>query len=256
MRKLLLALFVLLSMTSPTQANENFPATGGEPIKQTLVVGMIDFPPLSYHDETGQATGLLVTLMHRVVEHAGYHPEFRILPLARLIQSMQEGSIRVWPGIPGKLELASHTLVGGETLGHLNVNLYYRPETMTPRWPDDVRGRDVILLTGYDYGPNLSHHIDAPANRLRIHRTHSHSAAIGMLLHRRADYLLNYQAPMDEALLERPDVQLQHLTLARTPLMMVVSDVGKPAAADVLKDLEQAYRELRERGEIEPLPNF
>lgn len=251
MRKLALALLLLLPLSLAVRADEPAPAA-----RPGLVVGLIDFPPLSFYDESGQPDGLLVPLMRQIAEEAGYQPEFRILPLARLVQAMQEGSVRVWPGIPGKVSLANHTLAGSEPLARLNLNLYHRPETVSPNWPTDLSAEDLIVLTGYDYGPEISGQIEALGDRLRLHRTHSHSAAIGMLLHRRANYLLDYQAPMDEALAQRPELRLQHVRLARLPLLLIVSDVGKPAAATLLADLEGAYRGLLQSGRIQPLRDF
>lgn len=211
----------------------------------TLVVGLIDFPPLSSYDADGQAEGTLVPLMQAVAREAGYQTEFRIMPLARLVQSMQEGSVHVWPGIPGRLDLNAHSVTGTLPLGQLHINLYHRPDTPTPRWPEDLFDKDLIVLTGYDYGAQLS--AELSDSRLRLQRTHHHSAAIGMLLRGRANYLLNYQAPMDDALLQRPDVQLRHLPLVRLPLLLVVSTTARPGGAGLLQDLEQAYIELHER---------
>lgn len=246
------ALALLLLLIAPLVHGTSTETSGPPP----LVIGLIDFPPLSHYDEAGQPAGLLLPIMQRVAEHAGYRPEFRILPIARLVQGMQDGSIRVWPGIPGKVDLASHTLVGSQPLSQLSINLYHRSDTRSPRWPDDVRGQDLIMMTGYDYGPDLSAQVSDPQNRLRVHRTHNHSAAIGMLLHRRADFLLNYQAPMDDAMAQRPEVELQHLRLYRTPLLLVVSDVGRPAGATLLAELEDALVELQNSGQLPALPQF
>jgi polar amino acid transport system substrate-binding protein len=253
MRKLALALLLLLCpLLTPLAQTSDL----GSSATPTLVIGLIDFPPLSYYDQAGQPDGLLVPLMSSIVERAGYEPEFRILPMARLVQGMQEGTIRVWPGIPGKQGLADHTRAGSQQLAQLNINLYHRPDTQPPHWPDEVRGEELIMMTGYDYGPVLTAQIQTLGDQVRIHRTQSHSAAIGMLLHRRASYLVNYQAPMEDALAQRPDVQLIHHTLARTPLVLVVSSVGRPAAETLLAQLEQAYLDLQQEDKLTRLPHF
>jgi len=248
MRKLattLLVLALLLPWVGAAQA--------GEDARPALIVGMIDFPPLSHHNEHGQADGALVPLMQAIARRAGYRAEFRIMPLARLVQAIQEGSVHVWPGIPGRADLSSHSVTGTQPLGQLSVNLYYRADTPAPHWPQDLFDKDLILLTGYDYGAELSAQLEANS-RLRLQRTQHHSAAIGMLLRGRANYLLNYQAPMDDALAQRPDVQLQHLQLARLPLLLVVSSTARPAGAELLGELEKAYLELHERGQLPALP--
>lgn len=249
MRKLVTAMLLYAFLLPGAHAEQS----GDSPNPPTLMVGLIDFPPLSSYDADGQAQGSLVPLMQAVAREAGYQAEFRIMPLARLVQSMQEGSIHVWPGIPGRPDLTAHSVTGTQPFGQLHINLYHRPDTPTPRWPEDLFDQDLIVLTGYDYGAQLSRELSN--SRLRLQRTHHHSAAIGMLLRGRADYLLNYQAPMDDALLQRPDVQLQHLPLARLPLLLVVSSTARPGGAALLHDLEHAYLELHERNLLPPLPS-
>lgn len=188
-----------------------------------VFVGLVELPPYAYYGEAGTPTGLLLPLMERILERAGYRAEFRLMPVARLVQGIQDGSLDVWPGLDNRPDLSGHTLVGASTLGHVNINLYYRQDTPEPRWPDALRGEDLVLISGLAYWPPLMDTIQDPANNIRVHRTANHAGAIGMLIRKRANYVLNYETPMREALTQRPDLQLASKPLARAPLKLVVS---------------------------------
>lgn len=221
-----------------------------------VIVGMVEMPPYSVYGEDGAPAGILLPVMERVLKRAGYRAEFRIMPVARLVQGMQDGSLDVWPGLDNRADLGGHTLVGASTLGHVNINLYYRQDTPEPRWPQDLRGEDLILISGLAYWPPLMDTIQDPANGMRVQRTVNHAGAIGMLIRKRGNYLLNYETPMQEALAQRPDLQLQSKPLKRAPLKMVVSKRASLGGQQLLNQLEDAYQSLRAEKALQELPEY
>ncbi len=227
-------------------------ATATDP--PAVTVGLVELPPYSYYGEAGAPTGILLPLMELVVERAGYRAEFRIMPVARLVQGIQDGSLDIWPGLDNRPDLGGHTLVGASTLGHVNINLYYRQDTPEPRWPDDLRGQDLILISGLAYWPPLMATIQDPANGIRVHRTVNHAGAIGMLIRKRGNYVLNYETPMREALTQRPDLQLASKPLTRAPLKMVVSKRASIGGQQLMEQLEGAYQALRAEHAVQELP--
>ncbi|WP_339845119.1 transporter substrate-binding domain-containing protein [uncultured Halopseudomonas sp.] len=224
--------------------------------RQLLRVGMIDFPPYSFLDETGQPAGMFIPLINKIAEKAGYQTEYLVLPIARLVQNLQDGTVHIWPGVEGKPELAEHTWVSRQLLGYVSINLYFRDGTPAPAWPEDLRHENLIMLTGYDYWPSLFAVIDNPANGIRVQRTHSHRGAIGMLERNRARFLLNYGAPMQQALRMRPDLKLNNKPLHWVPLRMIVSRQSSMGSQSLLEKLDLSYQELMEEGEDLSLPSI
>lgn len=89
----------------------------------------------------------------------------------------------------------------------------------------------------------------APATALAIrqHRTTTHSAALEMLQRRRADFLPDYQLPVEQSrrrlgMSERPYVQLQ-----RVPLKLIVSRHA-PDAEALRAALDRTYQTLQAAG--------
>jgi len=231
------------------------PVTGrAEPAPQrVLSVGYYEFAPAIYSDARGVARGEVAELTRRVAKHAGYGVSFRALPSARLYAALENGSIDLWPGAQGKPELAAHTLEGRHTLSHINLNLYFRPDTPVPRIPDDLAGQALILINGYSYWPRITGMLDDPALNLRLLRTSTHVSALEMLRRRRGDYLLDYQIPVEQARQRLQMEALPHLRVEQVPIRFIVSRHAR-GSAQIVAALDRAYEELRAAGEDLSLP--
>ena len=216
-------------------------------------VGYYEFPPYSYTDAQGQPSGAILELSARLLEHAGYQASFRSYPGARLYGGLQDGSVQLWPGAPGKTELIGHTLETRHELGQIALNLYFRPDTLLPRLPVDLAGRGVILISGYSYWQPVNLWLNDPALGIAAHRTASHTAALEMLQRRRGDFLLDYQTPVEQARRRLGMDELPFVQLQRLPLKLIVS--RHAPGAEALRDaLDRTYEELRAAGEDLRLP--
>ncbi|MFL9814412.1 transporter substrate-binding domain-containing protein [Stutzerimonas sp. VN223-3] len=220
---------------------------------RTLTVGYYDFPPAIYSDAQGRPQGPLVNLVHRVFTQSGYRARFRALPSARLYAALKDGSIDLWPGAPGKPELAADTLVGQETLAQISLNLYHRPDTPPPQVPKSLAKRGVIVINGYNYWPAVNQMLHDPQLDIRLHRTSSHASALEMLRHRRADYLLDYQIPVNQALQRLGMQALPHVEIHKMPIRFIVSRRLTDSQA-VIDALDRAYAEMAAAGEDLSLP--
>lgn len=211
-------------------------------------VGYYEFPPISYTDAQGLPSGSGLELAERLLEEAGYQAEFRAYPSARLYNDLRNGSVQLWVGAPGKAELAGHTLQSRHLLGEIALNLYFRPDTPAPRLPDDLQGRGLILITGYSYWQGINRWLQDPARAIAQHRTASHTAAVEMLMLRRADYLLDYQAPIEQAKRELNMTELPFVEVQRLPLRLIYS--RHAAGAERLRDdLDRVYQKRKDDGE-------
>jgi polar amino acid transport system substrate-binding protein len=220
---------------------------------RTLIVGYYDFPPAIYSDALGQPQGPVVDLTRRVFAHAGYRARFRALPSARLYAALKDGTIDLWPGAPGKPELAADTIEGRETLAQISLNLYHRPDTASPQIPKDLAGRGVIIIGGYNYWPAVNQMLQDPQLDIRLHRTSSHTSALEMLQYRRADYLLDYQIPVNQALQHLGMQALPHVNIHHVPIRFIVSR-RLTDSQSVIDALDRAYAGMAAAGEDLSLP--
>lgn len=228
-------------------------ANAATPSVQTLTVGFYDFPPAIYSDENGQAQGVLVDITRRIIEHAGYTADFRGLPSARLYNALKDGSVDLWPGAPGKPELIDHTIEGRETLSTISLNLYHRADTPAPALPGDLAKRGVIIINGYNYWPAVNQMLYDPKLDIRLHRAATHASALQMLQHRRASFLLDYQAPVSQMLQQMDMPPLSYLAIHQVPIRFIVSRKLK-GGQQVLNALDGAYAEMTAAGTDLSLP--
>ena len=216
-------------------------------------VGYYEFPPYSYTNSQGQPRGAILQLSKRLLEHAGYRAQLRSYPSARLYNALQDGSVQVWPGAPGKVELREHTLETRTLLGEIVLNLYFRRDTLMPRLPEDLKGRGVIMISGYTYWQPVNEMLNDPQLAVQQHRTGTHTAALEMLQRRRGDFLLDYQTPVEQARKRLGMSELPFVQLQRIPLKLIVS--SHAPGAEALRDaLDRAYAELQAAGEDLRLP--
>lgn len=218
------------------------------PASQAVSVGYYEFPPYSWTDARGQPQGSILALTERLLRHAGYHGEYRSLPGARLYLGLQNGSVQLWAGAGGKSELAGHTYEARNSLGDFNLVLYRRPDTPIPRIPEDLRGRDVIVISGYSYWKQVNDMLADPALGVTTHRTSTHTSALEMLLRKRGDFLLNYQAPVEQARKELDLPPLPFTVLQEIQLRLIASRHAS-GSRRLLDDLDRAYEELQAAGE-------
>ena len=216
--------------------------------RQRVHVGYYEFPPFSYTDAQGQPSGSGLELAARLLDEAGYQADFSAYPGARLYSGLLDGSIHIWAGASGKPELAEHTLEGKHLLGEITLNLYFRHDTPAPRIPHDLQDRGVILITGYSYWQDVNQWLTDPARNITHHRTANHTSALEMLARRRGDYLLDYQAPVEQAKRALGMVDLPFVEVQRLPLRLIYSRHA-PDAERLREELDRVYQQLQDAGE-------
>ncbi|MDM9653601.1 bifunctional lytic transglycosylase/amino acid ABC transporter substrate-binding protein [Pseudomonas wenzhouensis] len=202
------------------------PALCTAEVRPRIHVGYYEFPPFSYTDAQGQPSGSGLDLTARLLD----------------------GSIPLWAGAAGKPQLVGHTLESWHLLGEITLNLYFRQDTPAPTIPDDLTGRGVILITGYSYWQDVNQWLEDPARNISLHRTRSHISALEMLQRRRSDYLLDYQAPVEQAMRTLGMAELPFVEVQRLPLRLIYSRHA-PNAERLRDDLDRAYQRLQDAGE-------
>lgn len=242
MRKTLLS--VLLACSCNTIASAQ-----SVPTDKTISVGYYEFQPYSWTDENGQPQGSILDLTERLLRHAGYQGEYRSLPGARLYMELKNGSVQLWPGAGGKSELAGHTYEARHSLGNFNLVLFRREGEPPPKIPTDLRGRSVITISGYSYWKPVNDMLAAHHLGVTRHRTSTHIAALEMLHRNRGDFLLDYQAPVEQARQKLNLPELPYTVLQDIQLRLIASRHAS-GSQRLIDELDKAYEELNATGEL------
>jgi len=220
-----------------------------------VVVGYYDFPPSISTSAEGHATGPLADLLARLLRRAGYTPEFRGLPIARLYNDMRDGRVHLWAGAPDKPELRGHVLESDRPLSEVRLNLYFRPDTPMPKVLDDVTGKVVIMLSGYSYWPHTRELLFDPARQIQELRTNRRASALALLLRKRGDFLLDYQLPMEQTIRDAGLSSLPHVTVETLPIRLIVSR-NRDNAPQLLQRLDAAFDQMQADGEDMTMPSI
>lgn len=210
-------------------------------------VGYYEFPPYSWTDIDGKPQGSILALTERLLRQAGYRGEYRSLPGARLYAALRDGSVQLWPGAGGKSELEGHTFEARNSMGEISLALYRRPDTPAPDIPGGLHGRAVIVISGYSYWKPVNDLLTDPALAITTHRTSTHASALEMLLRKRGDYLLDYQAPVEQTRTALGLSSLPATVLQRMPMRLIASRHAA-GSQHLLQQLDAAYDELRASG--------
>ncbi|MCJ1884661.1 transporter substrate-binding domain-containing protein [Pseudomonas sp. LA21] len=218
-----------------------------------LEVGYYEFPPYTYTASDGSTRGSGAEMVRHILRKAGYRARFRSLPSARLYLGLQDGSVQLWAGAPGKPELAGSTLECERTLGHVDLNLYRLASRAAPQLPQGLSGARIILISGYSYWKPVTDLLDDPHLKLELHRTSTHVAALQMLGLQRGDYLIDYQAPVEQACRELGMAPLAFDRLYSVPTKLIVSRRA-PDAERLREQLDNAYDALKAEGYEMELP--
>lgn len=218
-----------------------------------LTVGYYEFPPYTYTAADGSTRGSGADMVRRILLKAGYRADFRPLPSARLYLGLQDGSVQLWAGAPGKPELMDSTLECQRVLGHVELNLYRLASRSSPKVPEGLTGSRVILISGYSYWRPITEMLADPKRQMEVHRTSTHTAALQMLERGRGDYLIDYQTPVEQARRELNMAPLAFDNLYSVPTKLIVSRHA-PDAEGLRAQLDHAYDELVAAGYDMKLP--
>jgi len=215
--------------------------------KPVVRVAMMMFPGFSEVDDQGRIVGKTVRLTRRLLEHAGYQADIRIMPAARIWRGLEGGQVHLWPGVLNKPGLDAHTLLTERDLGRVGINLYYRPGEPAPVIPSGLSGKRLILITNYSYSLPVSRTLQDPRLALQTRSSSSHTGAIRMLLRGRGDYLLDYRGQVAAALNTLGMQALPHVAVDQPAMRLFVSRQRADARV-LLNRLDQAFDALVDEG--------
>lgn len=214
-----------------------------------LEFALADFPPYFQLDANGAPSGPVLDLAAALFAEADLPYVVRGYPAARLYSRLQHGQTTVSMAGDGHPGMLAGALQGSIPVFNLALNVYRKPPQPAISTLSDFAGSSVILIGAYSYGA-LGEQLRAPQAQIEIAPATNHAAALQMLLHDRAPYLINYDGPMHSLLRSLPENSVASDPLLRMNVYLFVSRAYPDAQA--LRDrLDKALRTLEERGEIQ-----
>ncbi|KMQ76916.1 substrate-binding periplasmic protein [Marinobacter subterrani] len=218
--------------------------------EKTLRVAYLEFPPLSYQAADGTPAGRFIELTRKVVAEAGYQPDFIYLPVSRVYLYLINGTIDVWPGVTEVPRLEGEVLESWVSPFQVQLSAWYREGTEPLEHFDQLQGKRVIVIGGYTYGGLLGWLERKPG--IRLTEAPNHRSAVDMLKRNRGDYLLDYQAPVQE-ILNGGANNIVHESKVRTRNTAWLFSLANPRAAILRNEFDDAYLRLVEKGEVPPV---
>lgn len=202
--------------------------------------GYIEFPPYSYTDQHGQAAGDMVDLVKLLAQRSGHRVAFTHYPSFRLFRTLESGQVELWAAVYNHPVLLPHVLQSRYRLTRLKLNLYYL-SMEAPQLPQALRNSRLLVMQGFVY-PNspLTPYIQDPSYNISTIQAPTHDAALQMLHLQRADYLLNYQDPMEQTALPAPP----YVTVLEQDFTFAYSK-RSPRAQRLRDDFDQALAQLK-----------
>ena len=224
---------------------------GTPAFSQTLRIGYVEFPPMTYTDQNGEPAGLLMESAIKTMEKAGFDWEAVSLPANRIGSLMATGHIHVWLGLDTLPQFNGNTHVGAAVLEKLTLRAYTIGHKPPIHNRQDLNGKTILILRGYSYGGWTSY-IKDPTNDIRYLEFNTHEKAFERLriLSKRIDnlYLLNYKHPSDIVLqkLALPDIQFNQISSLNMHFVVTKKMAGAKA---ILERIETAFQQLAASGD-------
>ena len=171
--------------------------------KAPIEIVVAEFPPYLQLDAEGLPSGPAVELIELLLADIKQPYVIREFPPARAGQRLISGQAMLTIAPDGNPQLSRIALQGKEPLFILALNLYRKPETPAIHKLTDLAGKHVISVSAYSFGDTdaLLALNQPPTRRLEAN---THESALNMLLHGRADYLLDFADPIREQLVQLP----------------------------------------------------
>ncbi len=216
---------------------------------QSIKIGYIEFPPMTYTDEQGNPAGIVIDITSKTLNQAGYKWTAKSLPTKRMAHMLTKGHIQLWIGLSTLPEFKDKTYIGESVVEKLILRAY----TVGNRKPilkqADLIGQTILILRGYSYGGWINF-IKDPLNQIQFFEFDSHEEAfkgIDDFSKTNKCYLLNYKHPSDIVLKKLNLSDIQFNDISSLNIHFVVTR-QMPDAKNVLNRIENAFQQLQEDG--------
>lgn len=223
-----------------------------QPFFAQMTVGYTDFPPFTYQDDNGNATGFFHQPVIQILKEAGFdvNKDFRFVfePSSRLYKDILSGDVALNVGIPTTPALQGKVFVGQFPVVNIIIKAYWIGGKQPVTTKDEFIGKSIIVIKGYSYAGLITYLMD-PAQECVINEANTHESALKMLQSGMGDYLLDYSAPIDVALEKKYVDGLKSATLAIIPTYFIISK-AVPEGEALMNQINNAHQASIRKGII------
>ena len=220
---------------------------------RSLRIAYVEFPPITYQAENGQAEGSFIEITRKVAREAGFEPEFLYLPVSRAYLYLTNGKIDAWPGVTNIPALDGEVLESWASPLPVQLSAWYLEGTEPLAHFDQLPGKTVITIGGYTYG-GLLYWLEAEGS-IDVTQAPNYRAALEMLKLGRGHYLFGHRDPVVETLTMPKDEKIRESAIRLRNLTWLFS-LANPRAAILREEFDDAYIRLAEKGEVPPIRNL
>ncbi|MFQ3248376.1 hypothetical protein [Glaciecola sp.] len=196
MHKLLLVLitFVLTTTSALCLNGKHEPSV---PESFVLQWGFVYMPPLAYQDEEGKTKGELAEMMTAVSKLSGIAHEPMQFPNARAIFNLNQKKINFAIGMKSLIDNKEGFITSTFPVSKVQLLIVHLEETEAVNSIEELKGKDLVLLSGYTYGGLRGKFEEIAANTFNVD---NHNRAIEGLKLKRGDYALLYKTSSEFSL--------------------------------------------------------
>tara|TARA_R110002095_G_scaffold199615_1_gene179551 strand:- start:1817 stop:2527 length:711 start_codon:yes stop_codon:yes gene_type:complete len=189
-------------------------------VETKIRIAFFEFAPYCTQNADGQAEGILVDKLQRLMAKLGCQWQGNFYPVTQMLENIVFGEsdlalVIAHPRLNARSDYSRYPI------DQLQLNLYRLEDSTAVSTIEQLRKQRVIVIRGYGYGGYFNKLID-PSMAVDIHIAKDHQAALEMLRNGVGDYALGYQRPMDLALKTNPS-NILSTHLSTWDLYVVVS---------------------------------
>lgn len=218
-------------------------------LAQTIKIGYIEFPPMTYTDELGHPAGIIIDITSKTLKKAGYEWTAKSLPTKRMAKMLTKGQVQLWIGLSTLPEFKDKTYIGKSVVEKLILRAYSLGNRKPILKQEDLIGQTILILRGYSYGGWINF-IKDPLNQIKFIEFDSHEEsfkALDKFSKQKICYLLNYKHPSGIVLKKLNLSNIQFNDISSLNIHFVVTR-QMPDAKIVLNRIENAFQQLQESG--------
>ena len=221
-----LVLFILIS---------SFPCFA----KESFVYGYIHFPPLAY-TEDGQAKGILIDRVRKILAHANLKARFIEFPLPRVYEYLKSGEIQITTASPRVKKIKDTILWNRKSVYQVKIMSTNRKDSPLASSHLDYENQRVAADPVYDY-IGIAKFLKNPVNKVQVTWIRKIENGLKLLRKKRVNYLLSYNEELKGKL---PNTgEFRQSILREVSLHFIVSK-KVPNAEKTLLKLKKAQKRL------------
>jgi ABC-type amino acid transport substrate-binding protein len=192
-------------------------------------------------NDLGEPDNPLLHVASAILNQAGLPWHAKTYPANRLFKNLQDGTSNFSILVQASA-LQACCIFSRKPIMAIELRAYWQGQKTPITNRDQLIGKSVITIRGFSYG-GLREFINKPENRVTVNEASTHQAALQMLLHNRADYLIDYTGPASEVIAGSLAKDIESSILSRENVHLILAK-SYPDATRVMARMESIANKL------------